>query len=204
MTSPQDPEKSWYRLHLWQIQAVRDLLVIAVLVGLVWLGSVVSVVTVPLLVALALAYIVEPLLVWLTTRMPRLGRKRAVLGLLLGGVVAVTLVVLLAVPVITREIRSLGENAGKYAERARHGQRSRRAGMAARRGRVRAGVAAGSAQAVAGGGWRRHSRWARLGHRRPRSRGFRRRRPRPATRRACHRPGCSRPGRPRRGHTRPA
>ncbi len=119
MTSPQDPEKSWYRLHLWQIQAVRDLLVIAVLVGIVWLGSVVSIVTVPLLVALALAYIVEPLIVWLTTRLPRLGRKRAVLGLLLGGVMAVTVVVLLAVPVITREVRALSANAGKYVERVR-------------------------------------------------------------------------------------
>ena len=119
MTTPQDPEKSWYRLHLWQIQAVRDLLVIAVLAAVVWLGYVVSIVTVPLLVALALAYIVEPLIVWLTTRMPRLGRKRAVLGLLLGGVLAVAAVVLLVVPVVTREVRGLGANAGKYVERVR-------------------------------------------------------------------------------------
>ncbi len=119
MTSPQDPGKSWYRLHLWQIQAVRDLLVIAVLAGVVWLGYVVSIVTVPLLVALALAYIVEPLIVWLTTRVPRLGRKRAVLGLLLGGIVAFAVVLLLAVPVVTREVKGLGANAGRYVERAR-------------------------------------------------------------------------------------
>ena len=119
MTSPQDPEKSWYRLHLWQIQAVRDLLVVAALAGLVWLGYVVSIVTVPLLVALALAYIVEPLIVWLTTRVPRLGRKRAVLGLLLGGVLAVTAVVLLVAPVVTRELRGLGANTGHYVERVR-------------------------------------------------------------------------------------
>lgn len=51
----------WRRLHLWQLQPVRDLLILAALVGLVYLGYVLRLVTVPLLLALLLAYLVEPI-----------------------------------------------------------------------------------------------------------------------------------------------
>jgi predicted PurR-regulated permease PerM len=54
------PKSDWHTRHLWQIQPVRDLLVIAGLVGLVYLGYRLSLVTVPLLLALGLAYLFEP------------------------------------------------------------------------------------------------------------------------------------------------
>ncbi len=44
------------RLHIWQIQAVRDLLFVAAVLGLVWAGYALRAVPVPLLVALLLAY----------------------------------------------------------------------------------------------------------------------------------------------------
>lgn len=50
----------WMKLHLWQIQPVRDAMVIGLAVGLVWLGYRLSIVTVPMLLALALAYLFEP------------------------------------------------------------------------------------------------------------------------------------------------
>lgn len=57
---PQPARDDWKHLHLWQIQPVRDGLIIATAIGLVWLGYRLSVVTVPMLLALALAYLFEP------------------------------------------------------------------------------------------------------------------------------------------------
>lgn len=65
---PERPSgRDWWARHLWEIQPVRDGLVIAAVFGLVYLGYLLSVVTVPLLVAMALAYLFEPLVRWLTT-----------------------------------------------------------------------------------------------------------------------------------------
>lgn len=58
----------WASLHLWQIQWVRDLLVIAAIIGVVYIGYEIRVVTVPLLFGLALAYLFEPLVRWLRAR----------------------------------------------------------------------------------------------------------------------------------------
>jgi predicted PurR-regulated permease PerM len=71
----------WRRLHLWEIQLVRDLALLGLIVGVVYIGYVVRVVTVPLLLALLLAYLFEPLVRWL--RMRRLASRRwAALGLI--------------------------------------------------------------------------------------------------------------------------
>lgn len=51
----------WARLRLWQIQFVRDVAAIAIVYGVLWLGYELSIVTVPLLLAVFLAYLVEPL-----------------------------------------------------------------------------------------------------------------------------------------------
>lgn len=50
----------WQRTHLWQIQPVRDMLLVLGVFGLFYLGDLLSVVTVPMLLALALAYLFEP------------------------------------------------------------------------------------------------------------------------------------------------
>jgi predicted PurR-regulated permease PerM len=52
---------SWWALHLWQIQPIRDVLVVAAVVGLIYLGYRLSLVTVPILLAMLLAYLFEPL-----------------------------------------------------------------------------------------------------------------------------------------------
>ncbi|MEM7754894.1 MAG: AI-2E family transporter [Planctomycetota bacterium] len=75
-----DPS-SWSSLHLWQIQPLRDVAVVLGLLGLIYLGSVISVVTVPLLLALLLAYLVEPL-VGLIERKTFLKRRGAVVIML--------------------------------------------------------------------------------------------------------------------------
>src|SRR5689334_2551056 len=84
------PSPDWRSLHLWQIQPVRDGLVIAAAIGLVWLGSRLSIVTVPLLLAMLLAYLFEPLVERVTQR-GKVTRKGAAIGiiLLIAGVVVV-------------------------------------------------------------------------------------------------------------------
>ncbi len=95
-----DSDESLEHLHLWQFQAVRDVLLVASVAGLVWLGYALRAVTVPLLVALMLAYLFEPLVARLSRR-PKLRRPMVVGGLLTTvgalGIGAVAVVVPLAV-----------------------------------------------------------------------------------------------------------
>lgn len=68
--SGQRPEQPtpWRKLHLWQIQPLRDVLVVLLIVALFLLGQALSLVTVPLLLAILLAYLFEPAIVWATRR----------------------------------------------------------------------------------------------------------------------------------------
>lgn len=75
------PLIDWRRMHLWEIQPVRDLLVIAAILGVVWLGYQIRIVTVPLLLALLLAYLFEPLVRWLGVRR-LIGRRWAAVGII--------------------------------------------------------------------------------------------------------------------------
>jgi predicted PurR-regulated permease PerM len=59
------------RLHLWQIQPVRDVAVILLILWLIGLGYRMSIVTVPLLLGLLLAYLLEPPISWLAKRTSR-------------------------------------------------------------------------------------------------------------------------------------
>ena len=62
---------AWADLHLWQMQPVRDVLVGLGVFGLLILGQKLSLVTVPLLLALLFAYLFEPLIVRLERVMSR-------------------------------------------------------------------------------------------------------------------------------------
>ena len=86
----------WTQRHVWQIQPVRDLLILAALLGLVWLGYRLSIVTVPLLLALMIAYLVEPLVKALTARR-WMSRSGIALVLVVLGGLAVLLPVTLGV-----------------------------------------------------------------------------------------------------------
>lgn len=65
---PEGPRADWKSLHLWQIQPVRDVLAVLAIVGLFWLGEEISVVTVPLLLAILLAYLFEPVIRWVMAK----------------------------------------------------------------------------------------------------------------------------------------
>ena len=76
------PRPAWADLHLWQIQWVRDLLMIAAVLGLLWLGERLSLVTVPLLLALLFAYLFEPIIARMT-RVKWISRRAAAAVLVL-------------------------------------------------------------------------------------------------------------------------
>ena len=69
-------QRDWTERHLWQIQPVRAVLVVVGLVAFFTLGAQASIVTVPLLLALLLAYLFDPL-VRLLVRLPMLSRRSA-------------------------------------------------------------------------------------------------------------------------------
>ena len=71
----------WIDRHLWQIQPVRDVLVLLAIVGVFWLGYKLSVVTVPVLLAITLAYLFEPVIQWATKR-EWVSRQGAVAGVI--------------------------------------------------------------------------------------------------------------------------
>ncbi len=76
--------------HLWQIQPLRDIGVIAGVLFLFWLGYVLSIVTVPLLLAIAFAYLFEPFVQWLV-KQNLFGRSGAA-AFIIGIIALVTIV----------------------------------------------------------------------------------------------------------------
>ncbi|MCH7571430.1 MAG: AI-2E family transporter [Planctomycetes bacterium] len=87
------------RLHVWQIQGVRDVLLFAAIVGVFWIGYMLRAVTVPLLVALLLAYLFEPLIKKLCQH-PRIRRVHAVSGLLMVAGGSFLLVLAIVMPLL--------------------------------------------------------------------------------------------------------
>ena len=86
---------SFDRKHLWEIQAIRDVLLIAGGLSLLWLGYALSSITIPLLMALLLAYLVEPLVEGLGQRGVSRSRAAAwfvgLFGVLVMGLLALVL-----------------------------------------------------------------------------------------------------------------
>jgi len=108
VANPDPGERNLRRLHLWQIQGVRDSLLVAAVISLIWVGYAMRAVTVPVLVAFGLAYLVEPLVQKLTKR-GRMRRPLAVgLILVIAGVLTVVATTL-AVPVVWGQTNALME-----------------------------------------------------------------------------------------------
>jgi predicted PurR-regulated permease PerM len=117
---PAGPERrSPVRLHLWEFQAVRDLILVALVVALVLLGYQMRSVTVPLLVALSLAYLIEPVVAW-GCRRTRLSRV-TVVTVMLSTVGTVALAaVLVTIPLVVGQALSFVSNVrdGQYSRLA--------------------------------------------------------------------------------------
>ena len=121
-TKPQDQPlrgAGLERLHIWQIQVVRDVMLVAALVGLVWLGYALRAVTVPLLVALLLAYLFEPIVARFS-RHPNSSRPMVVGGLLATvGIVVIALVAVLIPLAVGQTARLVQDyNSGQFRQTA--------------------------------------------------------------------------------------
>ena len=89
--------------HLWQFQWVRDLFIISCAIFCLWLGYRLSVITIPLLVALTAAYICEPVVAWLLRRCSWMGRIGASVTLLCTMIVlGLGLLAVILVPLINQ------------------------------------------------------------------------------------------------------
>ena len=93
------------RLHLWQIQGVRDVVLVALVIAVVYMGYALRSVTVPLLVAFGLAYLVEPVVQGLCRRFG-LSRTAAVGALMATAGVALVAVLAVMVPVVVGQSSS--------------------------------------------------------------------------------------------------
>jgi len=82
-------KNAWYKLHLWQIQVLRDIAVIAAVFALLQVGYVLRLVTVPILLALLLAYLFEPLVRWMTRQSRWISREGAASAIIAGVILIV-------------------------------------------------------------------------------------------------------------------
>lgn len=92
MKAPKGPPSTipeWQHLRLWQIQPIRDILLLGAIFGILYLGYVLSIVTVPILLALALAYLFEPLVRRATRGATFLTRPLAAIGIIIIAAVVV-------------------------------------------------------------------------------------------------------------------
>jgi predicted PurR-regulated permease PerM len=110
------PETELTRVHVWRIQAVRDVLLIIAVLAVLRLGYEMSAITVPLLVALGLAYLFEPVITAMQSRW-RWRRTTAVSVILAFFISVVVLVVVPVSLVVVGQTASFVRNAagGKYA-----------------------------------------------------------------------------------------
>ncbi len=72
---------TWASLHLWHMQPVRDVLLGLGIFALILLAQKASVVTVPLLLAILLAYLFEPVIVWSMKKFS-LSRRTSVISII--------------------------------------------------------------------------------------------------------------------------
>lgn len=102
----------WTTRHLWQIQPIRDVAIIAVMLLLLYLGSLASIVTVPLLLAILLAYLFEPVIGFLRRRL-RFSRHWAVVAIIVTAGLTVVLPVSIGATLgIAQGIRLVNQVAG--------------------------------------------------------------------------------------------
>lgn len=102
-------------LHLWHLQPVRDLLLLAAISGTVYAGYAIRTITVPLLVAFLLAYLFEPVIARMT-KWRRMTRPVAVSVIFAGLLVGIAATVGIVVPLAVGQTLAFGESlrSGRY------------------------------------------------------------------------------------------
>ena len=92
---------------------------IAAGIGLLYLGFVYKTVTVPMLVALGLAYAFEPLIAWASNRWDWATRGRCIVAAFSTILVTLALVIILVLPAVLREGAGLVQASGGYLQQGK-------------------------------------------------------------------------------------
>lgn len=100
---------AWASLHLWHMQPVRDVLVGLGIFALFLVGQKISVVTVPLLLAILLAYLFEPVIVWSMNKF-RVSRRTSVTGIIAAMVIFVAIPAMIGSTFAIGQLISFGTN----------------------------------------------------------------------------------------------
>lgn len=96
------------KLHLWQIQWVRDLFLLLLIVSGIWLGYAMRDITIPLLVALLLAYLFEPMISCLANHSAfPLGRIPVISGILIVLTTGILITLAVTIPLVISQTSSL-------------------------------------------------------------------------------------------------
>jgi predicted PurR-regulated permease PerM len=115
---PPPDDQSWHRLHLWQIQVVRDAILIVALGAALWLGYQLRGISVPLLIGLFLADLYEPVVRRATALRPWVTRARFVLASASLALVGIALALIVTMPPLVTQTAQLVRDLPRYADQA--------------------------------------------------------------------------------------
>ncbi len=107
----------WYRLHLWQIQWVRDGVVVAGLIGAAYLGYLLSAITVPLIIGLFLADMFEPVVHVAMRWHPWVTRARMVIASAALALLCLACAIAVTLPPLVGQTRQLVHDAPSYLQK---------------------------------------------------------------------------------------
>ncbi|MBA3710612.1 MAG: AI-2E family transporter [Planctomycetes bacterium] len=113
-----EPEHRWHRVHLWQVQIIRDLIVLSALAVLLWLAYRLRGITIPLVLGLLLADLFEPTVVRAKRLHPIITRARMVVTSAALMLVTIACAIAVAVPPVVEQTRQLIRDAPGYVEKA--------------------------------------------------------------------------------------
>jgi predicted PurR-regulated permease PerM len=114
----QRPHHSWHRLHLWQIQVVRDAVLLVAVGMILWLGYELSGITVPLLIGLFLADLYEPAVRRATRLWPWITRARFVFASAALALIGLVIALIVTLPPLVAQTGQLVRDLPRYADQA--------------------------------------------------------------------------------------
>ncbi len=104
-------------VHLWQIRWVRDLFWVALVLGVISAAYLIRAVVVPVLIGLGLAYIANPLIMWIQKKW-KINRLASSLGLAITTFGLALIILVFFLPPVFEQAVNLRQNFDKYVDSA--------------------------------------------------------------------------------------
>lgn len=113
-----DSNQSWANRHIWELRPVRDLFWIAAVAALFWFGYYLQSVFLPVLIALGLAYIFNPIIDFAEFRF-RMSRPLTISLLFVVLLIVITIALVILVPILIDQVANLVSSIRGYVEALR-------------------------------------------------------------------------------------